>query len=41
MRATVAELIVSSLRSLGLRYPQVDTEARTRFDEIRALLENE
>lgn len=41
MRMTVADLIVDSLESLGLAYPEVDPAERARFDEMRALLENE
>ena len=38
MRATVAELVVSSLKKLDLRYPQLEPEEKLRFDEMRELL---
>ncbi len=39
MRVIVADTVVRSLRSLGLKYPEVDPKARARFDEMRKLLE--
>ena len=41
MRLCVAEIIVDSLKRLGLKYPEVRGEERQRFDEMRALLEGE
>ncbi len=41
MRMTVADLVVRTLESLGLAYPEVDPAERERFDEMRNLLENE
>ncbi len=41
MRADVAEIIVSALEQLDLRYPQPDPKEQARFDEMRTLLENE
>ena len=41
MRMTVAEIVVQSLETLGLRYPEVDAKERARFDAMRALLEGE
>ncbi len=41
MRLQVAEIIVSSLQKLGLRYPEVDKKERAKFDEMRTLLNNE
>ena len=40
MRMTVAELVVETLESLDLRYPEVDDKERVRFDEMRAFLED-
>ncbi len=41
MRLSVARIVAESLRGLGLEYPEVDRDERTRFDEMRGLLENE
>ena len=41
MRATVSELVVRSLQQLNLKYPEVKTKDKARFDEMRQLLENE
>lgn len=41
MRRTVADLIVQNLQSLDMHYPQVDPKEKTRFDEMRDLLERE
>lgn len=38
MRATVADIVASTLESLGLRYPELDETERSRLDEMRALL---
>ncbi len=38
MRATVAEIVRSSLESLGLEYPSVGEETLTRFEEMREIL---
>jgi len=39
MRATVAELIVSSLQKLDLHYPELDPAERAKFGEMRRQLE--
>jgi len=41
MRLTVANIVVETLRGMGLSYPEVAPEDRVRFDEMRALLEGE
>lgn len=41
MRRTVAQIIVDSLKTLTLVYPQVDPETKARFGEMRRLLESE
>jgi PPK2 family polyphosphate:nucleotide phosphotransferase len=41
MRRVVADLVVKSLRSLEMDYPQVDPIELERFAEMRALLEGE
>ena len=41
MRMTVAEIVVGALRGLGLSYPEVDAEERSRFDEMRQILTSE
>ena len=41
MRLTVAQIIVQTLRGLGLHYPQVDPKEQARFDEMRAILDGE
>ncbi len=41
MRMVVAELLVHTLRKLGLQYPRPDTAAVARFEEMRRLLEGE
>ena len=41
MRKTVAELIVQNMSSLDIAYPTVDPEEKTRFDEMRQILEGE
>jgi len=41
MRLCVAEIIVETLRGLGLAYPQVDDETRAGFAAMRAQLEGE
>ena len=38
MRATIAEIIVQCLESLGLRYPEPSTADRAKFDDCRKLL---
>lgn len=38
MRATIAEIIVKTLESLGLRYPEPDEETRSQFETFRQLL---
>lgn len=40
MRVCVADILVRSLKKLGLRYPEVSEEDRLRFEEMRALLES-
>jgi len=39
MRMAVADIVVRTLRGLGLRYPTVEPADRVRFDEMRAILE--
>jgi PPK2 family polyphosphate:nucleotide phosphotransferase len=41
MRLTVADIVLRSLQTLGLRYPEVAAKDRARFDEMRALLNAE
>jgi PPK2 family polyphosphate:nucleotide phosphotransferase len=41
MRATVAELVVASLKKLDLRYPELEPEEKARFDEMRAQLQKD
>ncbi len=41
MRARVAEIIIDSLQSIGLRYPEPSEEDRAMFAESRAELESE
>lgn len=41
MRATVAKIVVDSLRSLELAYPEVHPEEKAHFDEMRTFLEND
>lgn len=41
MRATVAELIVDSLKRLDLRYPELEPEERAKFDQMRRQLEQD
>lgn len=41
MRAAIAEIIVRSLSSLGLTYPEPDATALVGFDEARARLQEE
>ncbi len=41
MRLCVAEIIVSTLKGLGLRYPEASAKERARYDEMRALLDGE
>lgn len=41
MRAAVADILVRSLQTLGLRYPEVRAEDEARFDEMRRALEAE
>lgn len=41
MRACVAETIVRTLQGLKLEYPRAASSERTRFDEMRTLLESE
>ena len=40
MRARVAEIIVETLRSIGLKYPEPSEEDRIKFAEARAELES-
>jgi PPK2 family polyphosphate:nucleotide phosphotransferase len=40
MRLSVAEIIVTSLKHLELKYPAVDARQRDEFSEMRRLLEN-
>jgi len=41
LRLQVAEIVVAALEGLDLAYPEVGEAERARFDEMRALLENE
>ncbi|MEJ2399834.1 MAG: hypothetical protein P8Y52_00445 [Xanthomonadales bacterium] len=41
MRLTVARIVVDTLASMGLRYPDVDAAERARFDEMRRRLLDE
>ena len=41
MRARVAEIVVQSLQSIGLRYPEPSAEDRVKFGEARAELESQ
>ncbi len=41
MRVCVAETIVRTMQSLNLKYPEVSSAERAKFDEMRALLESE
>lgn len=40
MRARVSEIIVRTLESLDLRYPEVSADERANFDEMRTLLQD-
>jgi hypothetical protein len=40
MRATIAELIVDAMTSIGLRYPEADPDDEVRFDEARRELKS-
>ena len=41
MRATVAELVVRSLKTLKLRYPKLEDAERAKFGQLKAQLERE
>ena len=41
MRMTVAKIIVETLQSLNPHFPEVDEKERSKFDEMRSLLESE
>ena len=41
MRLTVARIVVATLESMGLRYPDVDAEQRAQFDAMRERLLDE
>jgi len=41
MRVQVAKILVDTLQSLDLHYPEVDGKERARFDEMRRLLDEE
>ncbi len=41
MRMCVAEIVVATLKSLGLRYPKASSKERARFKEMRGSLEGE
>ena len=41
MRAAVADIIVQSLKKLGLAYPKVGSETKAELAEMRKILENE
>ena len=38
MRATVADIVAQSLESLGLKFPELSEAEKSRFDEMRARL---
>jgi PPK2 family polyphosphate:nucleotide phosphotransferase len=40
MRLTVARIVAESLETLGMRYPEVGAEERSKFDEMRRLLQD-
>ncbi|MFL2546879.1 MAG: hypothetical protein ACJ0SL_05895 [Candidatus Rariloculaceae bacterium] len=39
MRATIAEIIVDAMTSIGLRYPEANAEDELRYDEARQELD--
>ena len=39
MRARVADIIIETLQSIGLRYPEPSAEDRAKFEEARKELE--
>ena len=41
MRVCVAEIVVETLKGLGLSYPDVHPASKAKFAEMRRLLENE
>ncbi len=41
MRLTVAEIIADTLRSLGMKYPEVDEETKSRFGKLHKRLRDE
>jgi PPK2 family polyphosphate:nucleotide phosphotransferase len=41
MRVAVAEIIVKSLKKLGLKYPKISAETKAHFAEMRKMLEEE
>lgn len=41
MQVSVAEIITKSLKSLGLKYPKVGSKERSKFSEMRKILEDE
>lgn len=41
MRLTVARIVLATMESLNLSYPEVDGKTRSRFDEMRQILEDE
>ena len=41
MRMTVAKIMVETLQSLNPQFPEVDNKERSKFDEMRSLLESE
>lgn len=41
MRACVSDIIVETLKGLGLTYPRIDHDEANEFDKMRKLLENE
>lgn len=41
MRTCVSDIIVATLKSLGLTYPRIDHKEAGEFDKMRKLLENE
>lgn len=41
MRMAVAEIVVETLRGLGLKYPELDSDERARLSDMRAELERQ
>lgn len=41
MRAMVAQIIVENLKNIGMHYPSISPEEKSKFDKMRALLQDE